>query len=245
MTAAPGIPTWQQFVIDSVQIALFTPDNNGRFSANRATAAILRRFADHFDGEMQVVPLSDDAPREIPWIVLQGRDNRCILQIGPGRFDLIRNQEFDCDTATVSDYVRSGLEIAEHYVRETDAGVGRLALVARRVCPHQQPAEALIERFCNEAAKREPLNRSSTFELHNHKEYRPAADGIDYRVNSWVRCKCAAMQPDGRPAILVLQDLNTLTSDAQERRFSLNELHKFFDVATVEVDKIMSRYFPE
>lgn len=238
------IPNWQQFGIDSVQLVLFTTGHEG-FNTNRAVSTILRRFPERFDGEMQVMPLSEDAPAELPWIILEGAKERERLHIHPARFDLLHSPTDGNQGATVEGFVRSNLEVAEYYVTETGTSVSRLALVIRRVCAHPQPAQTLIERFCNEASRCEPLNRSSTFEIHNHKEYQPATDGIDYRINSWVRCKCATLKSDGRPAILVIQDLNTVADDETNRRFPAKVMRRFFEVAALEANQIIQKYFPE
>lgn len=243
MTATLQIPTWQQFAIDSVQVVLFTPGHEG-FSTSRVVSTILRRFPERFDGDMQVMPLAGDAPAELPWIILQGARAREELHIHPARFDLLRSPTEGNGAATVEEFVRSSLEVAEYYVSETRAQVGRMALVVRRVCAHPQPAQTLIDRFCNEASRREPLNRSSTFEIHNHKKYQPAAEGIDYHINSWVRCKCGTLKLDSRPAILVIQDLNTLADDARDRRFEVAALRQYFDVAVSEANQVIRKYFP-
>jgi len=78
----------------------------------------------------------------------------------------------------------------------------------------------------------------------NHKVYSPAGAGIDYRINSWVRCKTAELETGHRPVIMVVQDLNTLASDAETRRLTLEQLKRFFQMARLEADEIFAKYFP-
>ena len=106
------------------------------------------------------------------------------------------------------------------------------------------PGGCSIQRFCNESSQREPFNRSESFEVHNHKVYRPQRAGIDYTINSWVRCKIARTPTGDSPAILVEQDLNTLASDANLRRIFPEQIHAFFEMAAVEADEIIRKYFP-
>jgi hypothetical protein len=131
-----------------------------------------------------------------------------------------------------------------HYAAETKVAVGRLALVLSRSFPIANPAQALIERFCTEQSQREPFNRSSNFEIHNHKEYTPQRIGIDYPINSWVRCR-SAMRKDDRSVILVVQDLNTLASEMEHRRFTTDKIQAFYDVIVDEANDIIRKYFPE
>jgi hypothetical protein len=136
-------------------------------------------------------------------------------------------------------------EVQERYVEAMGLRVGRLALIVYRVCPVANPAQALIDRFCNEASRQQPFNRSESFEIHNHKVYAPQGRGVDYSINSWVRCKSAKLVADNRPAILVEQDLNTLANEVPARRFDVAGVHTFFEMAVVEANEIMHKYFPE
>jgi len=102
----------------------------------------------------------------------------------------------------------------------------------------------LIQRFCNEASQRDPFNRSEAFEIHNHKVYTPGG-GVDFRINSWVRCRSAVLSLINQPGIAVEQDLNTLAEEAAQRRFAPVELRNFFAVVAHEADSILRKYFPE
>lgn len=235
------MPTWHEFVLDSVQTAIFTPEQSA-FATGPAVATILRQFSDEFDGDIQSLPLPADVPPEIPRVVLQSGDGKRRLSIGPARFDSNRNAD---GTSSLPEIVRDCSRVQEFYVRDRGVRVGRVGLVIRRACPIENPAEALVQRFCNEASQREPFNRSATFEIHNHKEYLPRRDGIDYTINSWVRCKCARLSDDDSPAIVVEQDLNTMATDLNLRRFGPDRLHAFFEMAAEEADAILRIYFPE
>jgi hypothetical protein len=235
--------TWQEFTLQLVQTVVFTPEH-AAFASGKAVATILASSQDRFDGEMQVLPLPAEVPPEIPPVQLRSSDGRWGLSMAPARIDSVWRILAGASPPSLLAVVSECALVQERYVREMRVRVGRVALIVHRVCPVENPAQALIERFCNEASRREPFNRSESFEIHNHKVYAPRREGIDYEVNSWVRCKTAKLVADNRPVILVEQDMNTLATELESRRFEPVQLHAFFQMAAVEADEILRKYFP-
>ncbi len=240
----PEMVNWRQFTLDSVQAAMFTPDHS-TFVGGRVVATILRQFGEQFNGEMQVLPSAANLPSEIPRVVLQNRDKSKSIQAGPGRFKFIWNRTVSDDQVTLDKVLPQCIEVLEYYVRETRTHVGRLGLVVQRSCPDESPAQTLIRRFCTPESQLEPFNRSATFEIHNHKEYSPSYEGIEYKINSWVRCQCGIIESDNRSAIVVIQDLNTLAADVEQHRFDVEKIRCFFSMASIEAETIIKKYFPE
>jgi hypothetical protein len=164
--------------------------------------------------------------------------------MGPGRIDSFWSNKPPASDVDLKTIVGESVEVLDQYVKDMSASVGRVALVIYRICPVENPAQALIKRFCNADSQREPFNHSETFEIHNHKLYTPK-EGINYAINSWVRCKSAIMAQDSRPLILVEQDLNTLSHDVANRRFTADEVRLFLETASREADDILRKYFPD
>ena len=249
---------WQQFKLSFVQASVFTPENSA-FVAGRVVAAVLRNFGDRFDGEMQVLPIPPGVrlplpppsglPLDIPHVVLKSSDGSSWqLTAGPVRFDCIRRSGTD-NALGVGQAVEECVAVLGHYLHTTRTRAGRLGLVVQRVCPDEHPAQALISRFCNAESQNEPFNRSATFEIHNHKEYQPNYQGVNYRINSWVRCQCAAVGANKTPAIAVTQDLNTMASDDDRGGFNVEDVVEktkdFYLMASNEAETIIKKYFPE
>ena len=234
--------TWSDFVLDSVQAAVFTPDGSG-FASGKAVGALLPAFRDRFGGDMQALPLPAGVPPEIPHVILQSVNKQLRLQMGPARTDYFWTNEPSASPPPLSDLIGQAVEVLDRYAREMPMTVKRLALVVGRVCPAPNPAPVLVERFCNEVSRQGPFKRSENFEIHNHKAYTPA--GLGYAVNSWVRCKTGLQAPDNRPVILVEQDLNTLAEMVQSRRFSPADVRAFFETAGREMDEILRVYYPQ
>ena len=237
---------WQQFTLSSVQTAMFTPDHSA-FAGSRVVATIMRQFGERFSGDMQVLPLPPGVPPEIPRVVLKSSDGSQEVNAGPARFNYVWNRIGPDASLTLRQALDQCVEVLGYYVRETGVRVGRLALVLQRACPcpNEDPAQTLIQRFCAEESQREPFNRSATFEIHNHKDYTPVREDVDYRINSWVRCQCGLVEPEKDPTIVVIQDLNTMVADLEQRQFDADKIGVFFSMVCDEAEAIIKKYFPE
>jgi hypothetical protein len=236
--------TWKDFTLKSVQTAIFTP-NNPDFNKGKILAAILSKFKDRFNGEMHILPVPSMPPNSpfgslMPHMILKSNDGLWQLNISPARTDTIWTTQ---DKGNFAEIVQECSEIQEEYVRETGSPVARTALVAARVCATDNPSQELIQRFCNEPSQNGPFVHSKAFEIHNFKVYTPTREGVNYRINSWVRCKTAETALDRKPVILVEQDLNT--SEDEPCRFEIDQISKFFRAGIAEMDQILQLYFPE
>jgi hypothetical protein len=235
---------WHEFSLRFVQAAIFTPEHSG-FSSTRAVATVLSQFQGRFDGELQVLPLPPEIPPEVDRVVLESKDASRRLSMAPARLDSVWQKKDDTLDFPLQRASAECVEVLQHYVSQSKARVGRLGLVTRRICRVENPAEVLIRRFCNDDSQREPLNRSESFELHNHKVYQPLNWTTGTRINSWVRCKSASLGVDNQRAIFVEQDLNTMAVEVESRRFTADEIGDFFRMASKEADEILQKYFPE
>jgi hypothetical protein len=235
---------WQDFTLDLVQTVIFTPEPNA-FASGKAVTAILAHFQDRFTGEMQVLPLPAEFPHEIPRVQLQSSDNRWQLSMGPVRTDAVWRNRPPASAESLAEIATMCAQMPQRYVEALGIPVARLAIIIQRFCPVPDPAETLIERFCDESSRREPFNRSATFEIHNHKVYAPKHGNVDYSINSWVRCKSGVLREDKQPVVLIEQDLNTLVEDADGHRFDVTSMQEFFEMAASEADQIGRKYFPD
>ncbi len=229
------MPSSSDFSVESLQASAFFPAGIP-FVSSKAVGAVLKHFAHLFDGELQVLPIPDDVPPSVPRVILAGGNNRRRFHAGPSRVD--------CIMATPDDVPASVSElesIAKKYINELQLVPIRLGLVVTRACPIEDPAKTLIAAFCNATSQSAegPFSRSATFEIRNHKQYQPP--GLDYNVNSWVRCTCRK-HGSNENAVVVVQDINTLPTD--DRKFDDEMISRFFGAAHVAADEILARYFP-
>jgi hypothetical protein len=233
--------TTQDFVVARVQVVAFPTER--QLPPNKVIATLLTKYADRFNGDLLALPLPQDIPAEVPRAILQSSDQRFRFEIALSRLSS-QWQRLDDETTNFEEVVSGCIDVLQYCVNELTPRVGRLALVVTRVCPCEAPAQTLIQRFCRDDTQQEPFNRSSNFEIHNHKEYVLPEIEPKLTINSWVRCKTASLAKTDRPAILVEQDLNTLAQENEQRQFTADQIRAYFKVVTREADDILRKYFP-
>jgi hypothetical protein len=133
-----------------------------------------------------------------------------------------------------------GTQLHELFVAQ-DAGIGRLAAVASRIAHVSEPAKAIAHQYFQPRWLESPLNRPESLEVHSHKTF---AYRTGYQVNSWIRIRSAGFNSPTPNVVSVEQDLNTLDDERLTRRFSQDDVAEFFGHASVELDRILTLYFP-
>ena len=231
--------TAQQFSTISVQAVAFVSDR--LVASGKVMAAVLKNYADRYDGDPQALPLPPDMPAEIPRVILKSAEPRYKFEASPTRLasQWMRNDDGEF---TLADLTAECGEVIAHCMTELNPHVGRLALVLTRFIHVDDPAQSLVSRFCSADAQAEPFNRSTTFEIHNHKRYQPL--GLESTVNSWVRCRTGVVGDDKSPAIVIEQDINTLVEDSATSSFNADDALQFYRASAGEADKIIAKYFP-
>lgn len=229
----------QNFFTAVYQATIFTPDTSA-FSAPKLLATILGKYAHRYDGSVQALPLPENIPSEIPRVILQSIDGLFKLEASPARVNSLFMQNVD-SLVEPKDLFSICFEVLEHYVKNTNMQVDRLALVLTRVHKTENPAQVLIEKFCKSELK-SIFVQSENFEIHNHKQFQFK----EFTVNSWIRCKTATLlSPNTEtPVVVVEQDLNTLASETEQLRFASEDIRIYFDQALQEAQNILQLYFP-
>lgn len=225
--------------LTSVQAAMFTPDVS-QFSQSSILAKVLRHHSGLYDGEVQALPLPEGFPPDLPRIILQNKSGSLRFQASPRRMDSFWQSipgKADGDPFTSVTIIERLIQDLESTIR-----IGRLALVVNRALVHKNPAQLLIDRFCNSEVKTQPFNHSENFEIHNHKSYKPI--GFDTAINSWVRCKTGILESSKEKILLVEQDINTTEEEAIKKQFNCTTAQQFFSMARKEIEEILSLYFP-
>lgn len=234
------------FEIVGVRAVGFTP-NRADFKSSAILAVTLGKYAKRYGDEVQSLPLPEEAPPHIPRILLKGGDGQWEFVASPASISSAWNAQSGSppikeNLASLVSEVKGPIE---NLVIEGRARLGRLAIVITRACATPEPSDALIQRFCKpEVSGTEssdsPLRNSRNFELHNLKRYSSSFDAVE--INSWVRCKTG--QVDGKPAIVVEQDINTLAEAADKKVFDLREVTAFYEMAVAEAEQTLKKYFP-
>jgi hypothetical protein len=239
------VPEAKDFRVIKIQASLFTPGL--QFRAAKVLGQLLSEYNSVFDGDPVSMPVAQGLPREVPQVILTSADGKKVLQAGPARLDVMREDDPISESA-MKDFLRWAVELGLNYLSKTQGKAGRLACILLRMAPGRHPAKALSQHFCQQRWLVGPLNRPEHFELHAHKQFR--LDGL-FEVNSWVRCKTAVLAKPDQPnattpdAIIVEQDINSLAEQMETRELSVEEMHRFFEIVPQEMSKILGLYFPK
>lgn len=228
-----------KFQAVQVQVSIFTPEQSSRMGA-RALDQLRAAGADRYDGDVTSLPISEDAPRQVPRIMLKSADDYWRLQAAPDRVDSVHVRLQPDIAPIVAECVRPILRYAE----TATPAVGRLAVIVTQAAPHDDPNAMLVRTFCNSDTQEGPCQRSDAFEIHNLRRYRLPETDVD--VNSWVRCSSGVLPGThgAQPAVLAMQDINTMAEELDTRRFTLSEMELFFTEAPVEMASAFGHYFP-
>ena len=225
--------------IASLQVSIFTPAV--LFSKSKVLERMIGNFADSFDGDTVVIPIPDNAPKEIPRITLHSADGKLKLDIAESRVNLFRyrtDNDVAVDTSQTLDF---SFRVIEEYKDCTQSTIGRLALVVTRFLGKEKAASTLASYFCKRKFTKELFDHARNFEVHSHKKYTLE----EFNINSWVRCQTKEKAEDNPEIILVVQDINTLAEELAINDFTLEQVKAFLEVAYGEQEQTLCRYFPK
>jgi len=235
----------------SYQAAVFTPDL--QFNVNRVLAALVKEYSERFNGDPIVLPpFPPDAPKEIPRVILKSSDESWKIQVANSRLDVFWSRNYlESPILNIDTFLEETDRMFSSYRSITNARLGRLALVVKRIKVSQNPGRELAEHFCkhewlDDEAK--VLNRPNQFEIHALKKY-PALGNVPEipEVNSWIRHKTAVIKANQTTqinVILVEQDMNTPQELLEAADLESIRSH-FFKIIPQEMNTILSRYYPE
>ena len=234
--------TVRMFRLASCQATLFTPDEE--ISTTKLLDGVVHRWLDRFDADPVIIPASEDIPREDPRIILNSTSGNWRCEIASMRINLFwRRTNTTTAEPTLFEFYAEAVRMLNEYTKFLNARVGRMAAVLNRFVEHATPGLFLSRHFCQDRWSAAPLNRPENFELHAHKRYRLAGE---FEVNSWVRSKTGTVSGEHpHPIVLVEQDLDTPAEDGDRRRFSAEEIARFFGECSYVFDSILWLYYPE
>jgi len=234
--------TAASFGLASCQATVFTPD--GGFSASKIMKEFYPRHESRFNANPTVLPVPEDAPLEIPRIILEGTSHEWRCQLSPARADVIwRRTQSTAIQVSLSEFFLEAGKILLQYTGLLNTRIGRVSGLTTRFSEHETPGLFLARHFCKERWDTAPFNRPENFELHAHKKFLMAGE---FQVNSWVRSKTGLLtdQAAQKPIVLVEQDMNTLAEAVADKNFQEQEVSRFLAAAAAEVDVILRLYYP-
>lgn len=229
------------FEFSTVQTVVWTT-NNPAFSQAKFLAAILGRFSEKYNGAVQTIPLPDSASQDIPRVILESADQVWKLQASAYRCDSFLNLS-DSIRKEITDPILETSKVLISYLEQFEVQATRLAVIIVRTCESSNPANELIEHFCNERSKNSVFRNMEDFQIHGYKSY--LFSRVNLNVNSWVRCLTGfSDSANGKqPIIIIEQDMNTV-ENTFSTTFAPNVVHSYFSEALKELSLVFEQYFP-
>lgn len=235
-----------EFNIVRVLSTIFTPEfniSNSLSIANLATDLV----GDRLDGEATMLPLPQDAPPDIPRIILTSSDKLLSISISPKRtnFEFKVPLESIIDKIDYTSYYSGIANFFSEYTEKLDLKVQRLGYVTDRLIIEEDVLSYMLDRFCNkeQTFKGKPFYNAKRFEIHSLKDY----EWEGFQINSWVRMKYFPMKAkdsERKPTLYVQNDLNTLPEDEDPGAdFSTTEIEKYFSNIPNHLEQILNLYF--
>ena len=233
-----------QIRVHNLQMSIFTPEM--LFNKNGILAMMIEKFSEVFNGDVVSIPIPDDAPDEIPRIILNSKDATVKCEIAKSRFNIYCSPGDDLYIdSQIEGFLDFCYKIIEAYVKFTKAVIGRLAIVINKYIDQANPQSTLADHFCRDRWLGEAFANLSAFEIHALKKY----NLDEFAVNSWVRCKSGTLEikkKDIRLDIIhIIQDINTLAEELKIKRYTMEDVKKFISIVSSEHISILEKYFPE
>lgn len=190
--------SFPEIELKSVQLVLFFKELRKGFNKIKVASALCDSV-NIFNGEPTILPFPDDAPAEVPRIILQGDNNNC--QISLQRLTLTLTLESSTISNSLNGNVNDFKSIYKICIEELGFVVSRIALVLNGELKVLSPSA-----FVNENYVKESIIDLQGFELGFY--FKPEIGGSKF--NKWLRL----LSSDGN-VLSFLLDFNTVETDSE------------------------------
>lgn len=180
-----------------------------------------------FDGDPVILPFPNDAPPEIPRILLKSKDEQYNLQITMNRIDFIHRYPKDVkiERYPVPDLYEKFVSIHKN-LADINVEFNRAAVVTNWIIESDSPGALLLQ--AKYIQERVPFEDPSKIEVHCLTKETVAG----CESNKWVRIKSAhkISAPEQNQFLLLVIDINTMAE--KPRQFDKALLNKFLSDCT-------------
>jgi len=191
-----------------------------------------------FDGEPIILPVPDDAPSEIPRIILTSKDNEHKCHISKERVEFIYSNEANPDRE-VSELREQFLvtlgDIAKVVKSSWKAEVYRLGFVINSVSNYEAPVEIIKTKFIREGVLNHP-RRLEVFVL-DRMTWDNLKINRGYRVYTLIKRE----GKEERELLLVNFDINTIPEEKYS--FDTESIVAFYDKAILSIGESLRSLF--
>lgn len=194
--------------VKTIQCVFFIKEIRKTFNKVNIASVIMSKV-NFLDGEPTVLPLPDDAPAEIPRIVLKANNNTC--QISLRRVDFIKEFQGEEISDILLDFITASKALSEVLLNDLGFVINRIGFVVSGYL------EADTSAFVKEYYIKETMSKANGFDLGFHFNLEIS----NTNFNKWVRV-------NNRENILnFIVDYNTL--DNLDAEFGFTEIESLLE----------------
>lgn len=195
-----------------------------------------------FDGELISMPIPQNAPSDIPRIILNSQDGTWKLEVSLERTNIIffKPLNLSVPVPNINDFGEFVKDLFKSYKLKTQINVQRLAFITDRFCEIKDitPSQFIATRYCKEEYLQNIFNNPDAFELHTLKKYQYEG----FNINSWVRVKSSNLADDAKtPILLLVNDINTFSEPIVS--YSESDIESFFKIIPAHLEDVIELYF--
>lgn len=230
----------EQLDLTVVQAAIFTSDIS-LFSAPKILTVILNKYIQRYDGEVEALPLPSEIPPEVPRIIFQSKDEVHRLEVAQSRIDCYWTNP-DYTQPDVTQICNLFNETLKFYIESLGIRVNKLGLSLSYTYKTENPAQLIINEFCNQRLKDKILHSTEEFELNNYETKKVN----NWQFSLWAKFKTVIVTDNNidHPALLVEQEITTSSSEKIDNPiFNFTQIDDFFFIALKQLEKNLNLYF--
>lgn len=224
--------------IKKIQTAIFTRNFQiqNEYDKSNILLELKEKVGDIFNGQPIWVPVPNDAPPEIPRIVLNSLDNLYSCNIALNRSDVFLNlaNPVEKETRVLFEEQKSNSFKIFDYLKEKGAVINRVGFVVDVEYQNEQGVEFLREQMLKENKFKEPKELLFRY---NHKD---SIGEIDIETNNLVTISGKT----GSDIIQVQFDINTVAEIMGTTNFSKDNFEKIISYSVNSIEDRIQK-FPE
>ena len=199
----------------------------------------LDKAGDTLNSQPIILPIPENAPEEIPRMILRSSDNSRELQLKTNRIDITITKPFEkgISESERAEFEKSATLWLSLLIDEKKVSANRVGVVIQRAFLPEgiSPGEFISKKYCKEEFLDQPFRNAKNFEIHCLKKY----NFLGRKINSWVRIQTLKILPSKKQVVGVLNDLNHVPSSTN---LSSAEIGTFISGANSEAEKILAFY---
>lgn len=226
--------------IKSIQAAIFSPIN---LSDKLKVAQYIREGLNGIlDGEPLIVPIPEDAPPEIPRIILKSKDGIYNCNVSTERIDLIFNEKSEPKLSLANakkqilPLFRKLTEIAVDQKIANE--INRLGLVFNFFIKlPKSGTKFLVETFLKQIPSGPPYETRIYFLYHDKIK--------NYEINKWIKISPLrkVKNKSDDTALSFIIDINTLSEMIEKYKFNKKAIDNFYNESISIVEEDLQKYF--